>query len=152
MLPVVAHFPGGKFRYFCQKCVSSPFFTLHCCIRTAGTEGSNYHLPAPNSFNSRGEVSPGDTVHNVHMYCICVRASWSGKTKPFHFNLSLDIRHCQRSLFVSFFSLSSTDVRIFGQFLLSHYVVQFNLRKCDQYKSWPCFLPMLSHVKLFPRI
>ena len=32
-----------------------------------GTEGSNYHLPAPNSFNSRG-----DTVHmgNGHVYVL----------------------------------------------------------------------------------
>ena len=47
-----------------------------------------------------------------------------------------------------FFCLSSTDVRIFGQFLLSHYVVQFNLRKCDKYKSWPCFC-QCCHMSLY---
>ena len=86
MLPAVAHFPGGKFRYFCQKCVSSPFFTLHCCIRTAGTEGSNYHLPASNSFNSRGEVSPGDTVH-MGICIVCV-LGLLGPEKLNHFTLT----------------------------------------------------------------
>ena len=82
----MAHFPGGKFRYFCQKCVSSPFFTLHCCIRTAGTEGSNYHLPAPNSFNSRGEVSPGGTVH-MGICIVCV-LGLLGPEKLNHFTLT----------------------------------------------------------------